>query len=164
MEPARTKSGSVSIGVETSKGGPTLAVALSFSALILTRTTLSAYDSTMTVVSSRYTIIGCSEIEGVVAKEAARVTTVAYRTAIIRISSGLNIGLSFANFDLLVQRDCVGGSAYSDIDIVALDSEGFSVPICQRTRFQWNRNGTRLAGVNRQSAEAFQFLLRARNR
>jgi hypothetical protein len=70
MEPARTKSGSVSIGAETSKGGPTLAVALSFSALILTRTTLSAYDSTMTVVSSRYTIIDCAEIEGVVAKEA----------------------------------------------------------------------------------------------
>jgi hypothetical protein len=75
---------------------------LSFSALILTRTTMSAYDSTMTVVSSRYTIIGCAEIEGVVAKEAARFTTVAYRTAIIRISSGLNIGLSFANCDLLV--------------------------------------------------------------
>ncbi len=75
--------------------------------------------------------------------------------------SHLDIGLSLADFDLLAQGNCIGRSAHANLHIVALDSEVFAVPICQRTRFQWNRHGTGLAGVDRHSEEALQLLLRA---
>src|ERR1039458_6040221 len=84
---------------------------------------------------------GCACSEGMNGAVTTTIAALAAPAVLAPKLSRLDIGSSLADFDLLAQGNCIGRSAHANLHIVALDSEVFAIPICQQTRFQWNRHG-----------------------